>query len=125
MERGKLTLTERQRLTLGLLTSIVLLLDNITTWLAVDAGAVEVNPLVQQFLGTAFVWVLFTIAKAVTGFCITYYSIRDTRGLLVWVVVLYFFVRAVLINTYNYLVLQGSFEAVFMDFLKPIMGSWW
>ena len=47
----------------GLALAFVGLADNVTTWLAVSRGAVELNPVVAPFLASPYLWTAFTAFK--------------------------------------------------------------
>lgn len=100
---GARELELRQRRALAWTTLVILLLDNVTTILAVQAGARELNPLVAPFLASPWLWALFTIIKALAGYWIALRYVKDAGSVIAWAFVMYFFLRAAIINTLNFL----------------------
>ena len=93
---------ERVKLALALITSIIMLLDNITTWYAVESGAAEINPLVAFFLQHPILYTVFTAAKTLLGFYLVYRFIdKRMESLIIWCIIMFFFIRAIIINTFN------------------------
>ncbi|MCE4608833.1 MAG: DUF5658 family protein [Desulfurococcales archaeon] len=72
-------------------------LDTITTILAVESGASELNPLVARLVGSP--WILLAV-KLVAGWA-TWFFARENRTALLVVSILY--LQAILANTYNLL----------------------
>jgi hypothetical protein len=86
----------------GLILSVIGLLDNVTTLTAISNGAYELNPIVQPFLSSLELFIMFTIFKCV----IMYYvgsklDLSKKLDLIIYVVILVFFVRAVILNILN------------------------
>jgi len=101
MEHREPVLNHSVRHYLALFTAIVLLLDNLTTIIAVSRGAVESNPIIALMLGNSIVYALFTAFKVSLGYYLTYKYVNDKVSLAAWAVVLFFFLRAVVINVMN------------------------
>jgi len=94
---------ERIKLALALFTAYIMWLDNITTLFAIASGARELNPIVSFFLSDILLYTLFTAAKIYLGFYLTYkyVNIKNRESLLIWCIVMFFFIRAIIINTIN------------------------
>jgi len=101
MEHREPVLNTRVRQRLALFTAAVLLLDNLTTLVAVSRGVVEANPLVSFMLQSSIVYALFTAFKVAVGYYLTYRYVNNKTSLAVWAVVLFVFLRAVVINIIN------------------------
>jgi len=101
MEHRESVLNTRVRQHLALFTAIVLLLDNLSTIVAVSRGAVELNPIIALMLGNSVVYALFTAFKVSLGYYLTYKYVNDKVSLIAWTVILFFFLRAVVINVMN------------------------
>jgi len=96
------------KLYLALIIAVFALADNITTWLAVSAGAKEMNPIVYPFLDNIYLFTLFTIAKVFLAFIVVYRYIEPRAiDLIVYSTILFIFVRATLLNILNYIMLLG------------------
>jgi len=94
------------KLYLAVILAVFALLDNATTWLAVSAGAIEVNPIVYPFLGNIHLFALFTAAKVLICFFVVYRYIEPKLvDILAYSAVLFVFVRAAVINILNYIIL--------------------
>ena len=92
----------KPRLILALITGIIMFLDNLTTWIAVQNGAAEINPLVAFFLQHPILYTVFTVAKILLGFYLVYRFIdKRMESLIIWCIIMFFFIRAIIINTIN------------------------
>jgi len=91
----------RSRLLLAGTAAAIMLLDNITTVLALGNGALEANPLVAPFTSNLYMFTLFTIVKIAIASYITYRYVNTWRDLLVWLIVMLIFIRAIIINVVN------------------------
>ena len=89
------------RLILALITGIIMFLDNLTTWIAVQNGAAETNPLVAFFLYHSVLYIVFTVGKTMLGFYLVYRYVYTSEALLIWCIVIVFFIRAIVINIFN------------------------
>ncbi|MEB3759771.1 MAG: DUF5658 family protein [Desulfurococcales archaeon] len=89
------------RLMLAGVAAVVMLLDSITTWLAVRAGAVELNPVVAFFLVNIQAYIAFTLFKTTAGALLTYYLVADKQTLYAWLLIILIFIRAIAINITN------------------------
>jgi len=95
------------KLYLATVLAIFALLDNITTILAISVGAKEMNPIVYPFLDNALLFTAFTIAKVFLAFIIVYRYVEPrTIDIIIYSAVLFIFVRAVIINIFNYFMLR-------------------
>jgi len=93
----------RARTILALITAAIMLLDNVTTVLAVQSGAAELNPIVSFFLSNPFLYVCFSIFKIIVAAYLAYKFVRTKEALIAWSIVMFFFIRAIIINTVNWL----------------------
>jgi len=92
----------KTRLVLALIFAAVLLLDNVTTILAINNGAEEVNPLIKPFLSSEATFTLFTILKVLAGFAAVYFTAsKSMMWFLFYLFTLYIFTRAVVVNFIN------------------------
>lgn len=90
------------KIVLSIVLAIILLIDNVTTWVAVQNGAYELNPIVKPFLNSLEGFTLFTIIKCLVGFLTVYYTYRNDRiYYLTYMFILVIFVRAIVINVMN------------------------
>jgi len=93
---------KKLKLTLALIFAAVLLLDNITTALALQHGAEEVNPLIKPLLSSEATFTLFTILKVLAGFAAVYFTAsKSMMWFLFYLFTLYIFTRATVINFIN------------------------
>jgi len=87
----------------GLALALAGLADNVTTWLAVSRGAVELNPVVAPFLSSPGLWWLFTAFK-----CSALYlagkalNLRKPADTIIYSVLVFFFARATVVNVLNW-----------------------
>jgi hypothetical protein len=79
------------------------LLDNLTTLLALRAGAHEVNILVKPFTGDTVLFTIFSIFKAAVLFIVAYKAIdyNKTRDRILYYILLALFTQATIVNTLN------------------------
>ncbi|MEM4762092.1 MAG: DUF5658 family protein [Thermofilum sp.] len=90
----------------GLGLAAAALADNITTYLAVQAGAVETNPLVAPFLAHPALFAAFTVAKTLLCYYVAAKTFENTaRYKLVYFTVLLLFIQAAARNALNAAVL--------------------
>jgi hypothetical protein len=88
---------------LAFVAAIAAALDSISTYLAVKAGAVELNPIVALFLKDLTLYISFAIVKSWIVYIIfTRMSIKFFN-LAAWAAITYLFLRASLINMINYI----------------------
>jgi hypothetical protein len=88
---------------LALVAAIAAALDSISTYIAVKAGAVELNPIVAFMLHDMTLYISFAIVKSWIVYIIfTRMSIRFFN-LAIWAAITYLFLRASLINMINYI----------------------
>lgn len=99
MDPNQLIIAKRKLL--AVIAALLMLLDNITTLLAVENGAVETNPIAAAFLGNTILWLLFTIVKTLAAYILTLEYVRDLKSLLIWTITMTIFIRAIIINTIN------------------------
>jgi len=79
------------------------LADNVTTWLAVSKGAVELNPVVAPFLASPYLWTAFTAFKvAVLYWAGKTLNLRKPADTIIYSVLMLFFVRATVVNMLNW-----------------------
>jgi len=106
--KKRLMSMKKASLAFALPLAFIALLDNISTWFAVNAGAVELNPIVYPFLSDIYLFALFTLFKCFIVFALTYKYMRMTlTDIIVYAVVFFFFARAVVINVFNYVNMVG------------------
>lgn len=99
-----------RRKQLAVVAAVLMLLDNITTILAIRAGAVETNPVVGVFLGSMALYILFTLLKAAIAYILTIEYVTDLPGLWIWIIVMAFFARAIIVNTLNVLTIEALYS---------------
>lgn len=93
---------------LALIAAVVTYIDSLTTYIAVRFGAVELNPIVSLFLANDWLYSLFASLKSSLALTVTYYVFRegiDFRGAAVFAIVMFLFIRAIIINMINIMVL--------------------
>jgi len=90
------------RAVLASILAAVALLDNITTVLAIERGAVETNPIVSLFLQNMLIYSVFTAVKIFLCFYVVYKTFSKSRTwIAIYSIVLAIFVRATVINALN------------------------
>jgi len=73
--------------------------DQLTTWIAVQKGAVELNPLLQPFVFNLPFFIVFSIVKCAVMFGIAYIpSYTKTWEKIVYWIVALIFIHAVVTN---------------------------
>ena len=77
------------------------LLDNLTTLLALRAGAQEANPVVKPFTGDAVIFTIFSIFKCAVLFVVAYKAIDYSKigERLLYYMLLALFTQATILNT--------------------------
>ena len=87
----------------GLALALVGLADNVSTWLAVSKGAVELNPLVAPFLSSPGLWWGFTVFKVVVLYWVgKALNLRKPADTVIYSVLVFFFARATVVNMLNW-----------------------
>lgn len=82
--------------------ALAALLDNVTTWVALENGAVEVNPLVKPFTVNPYLFAFFTVVKAMLAFLIVHQAYENTlRFKISYLAVLALFLNATVLNILN------------------------
>jgi hypothetical protein len=93
---------EKARLILAAILAAAALLDNVTTVLALQRGAVEANPLVAVFTANLFLFSIFTAVKVSLAFYAVYKTFsKSVAWIAIYTIVLAVFIRATIINTIN------------------------
>ena len=96
--------TQRQALVLSSVLGIIVTLDSVTTWFAVRAGAREINPIINIFLNSAEMYVIFSLWKTILAVLLVYITYHRSRlWIIIYAIVTVLFVRASLINLTNWL----------------------
>jgi hypothetical protein len=77
-------------------------LDQLTTWIAVNKGAREVNPLIAPTLSNPFPFILTSMAKCSFIFAVSVLPSYEKgwQKALYWIVV-FFFLQAIILNVIN------------------------
>jgi hypothetical protein len=77
-------------------------LDQLTTWIAVNRGARELNPLIAPTLSDPFPFILTSMAKCSFIFAVSVLPSYEKgwQKALYWVVV-FFFLQAIILNVIN------------------------
>jgi hypothetical protein len=89
---------------LALIAAIAAAMDSISTYLAVKAGASELNPLIALFLQDLALYVSFAIVKSWIIYIL--FKIMNAKSfweIVIWAGITYLFLRASLINIINYI----------------------
>jgi len=87
----------------GLALALVGLADNVTTWLAVSKGAVELNPIVAPFLASPYLWAAFTVFKVVVLYWVgKALNLRKPVDTIIYSILVFFFARATVVNVLNW-----------------------
>ena len=93
---------EKARLILASTLAAAALLDNVTTVLALQRGAVETNPLVAIFTANLFLFTVFTAVKVFLAFYVVYKTFsKSVTWIAIYSIVLAVFIRAAITNTLN------------------------
>lgn len=89
-----------RRLKYAVFLSFIGLLDQLSTWIAVQKGAVELNPLIRPFVSNFPLFIVFSIAKCAVMFGFAYLpSYTKTWEKIVYWIVALIFIQAVASNT--------------------------
>jgi hypothetical protein len=89
---------------LALIAAIAAAIDSISTYLAVKAGAVELNPIVALFLQDLALYVSFAIVKSwIMYILFIRMNVKSFWEIVIWAGITYLFLRASLINILNYM----------------------
>ncbi|MEM3964814.1 MAG: DUF5658 family protein [Thermofilaceae archaeon] len=87
----------------GLILAITALLDNVTTFYALQAGARELNIIVDFFARDMYLFIVFTIAKVFLCYYIPAVTYENTlRFKVIYFAVLALFINATVSNALNY-----------------------
>jgi len=88
-----------RRLKYAMFLSFLGVLDQLTTWMAVQKGAVELNPLLQSFVFNLPIFIVLSIVKCAVMFGIAYLpSYTKTWEKIVYWIVAFIFIQAVASN---------------------------
>lgn len=88
---------------LALVAAIAAAIDSISTYLAVSAGAIELNPLVAFFLQDLVLYASFAIVKSWIVYAVFTKMNIKFFSIAAWAAITYLFLRASLINMLNYI----------------------
>jgi len=92
------------KLTLAIGLAFIMLLDNITTWYALQKGAYETNILIAPLFTNLPLFIIFSIIKPLIGFIAVYLIKNPSLSFfLIYTIILILFLRATIINYINYL----------------------
>jgi len=90
------------RIALASILASIALADNITTVLAIEKGAIELNPLVAVFLQNIVLYSVFTAVKVFLCFYIVYRTFSKSKiWIMTYISILILFTRATIINMLN------------------------
>lgn len=93
---------DRRRLALAIALALAAAADNATTWIAVQRGARETNPLVAPFLGDPILFLAFSVAKSLAALAVAYASYSDSYAYhIVYFAVMTVFLHACIVNIAN------------------------
>jgi hypothetical protein len=103
MEKQRLRICRAKlKLVFSLILALLALLDNVTTVLALERGAVELNPIVSFFTTDTLLFALFTAVKVFLAFYVTYKTFSTSvTWIAIYVAVATVFARATVINIMN------------------------
>jgi hypothetical protein len=76
-------------------------LDSISTWLAVNNHAVELNPIVNIFLSSIYAYLIFSAFKTIVLALITYMYVRTRISIIMFVMIAMIYANAVITNFTN------------------------
>ena len=80
---------------------ILSILDSISTWLAVNNHAVELNPIVNIFLSNIYVYFIFSAFKTIMLALITYSYVKTRISIIMFVMIAMIYLNAVITNFAN------------------------
>jgi len=80
---------------------ILSLLDSVSTWLAVNNHAVELNPLVSIFLSNIYAYLIFSAFKTIILALITYMYVKTRISIIMFVMIAIVYANAVITNFAN------------------------
>jgi len=80
---------------------ILSLLDSVSTWLAVNNHAVELNPLVNIFLSNIYAYLIFSAFKTIILALITYMYVKTRISIIMFVMIAIVYANAVITNFAN------------------------
>ncbi|NPA99286.1 MAG: hypothetical protein GXO43_07905 [Crenarchaeota archaeon] len=93
----------RARTILAPITAAIMLLDNVTIIFSNIVRHSRTKPHSIFFLSNPFLYVCFSIFKILAAAYLTYRFVENKEALLVWAIVMFFFIRAIIMNTVNWL----------------------
>jgi len=76
-------------------------LDSISTWLAVNNHAVELNPLVSIFLSNIYAYFIFSAFKTIVLALITYSYVKTRISIIMFVMIAMIYLNAIITNLAN------------------------
>ena len=94
-------LNRAQRWFMVCATAVIMVLDSVTTWLAVQAGAHEMNPFVRPWLAHPIAWLAFTALKTLAASLVVVAFFRWQWQIFVWTAIMAPCVYIVIINAIN------------------------
>ena len=80
---------------------ILSLLDSVSTWLAVNNHAVELNPLVNIFLSNIYAYLIFSAFKTIILALITYSYVKTRISIIIFIMIAIVYANAVITNFMN------------------------
>ncbi len=93
--------TYKYKLAAVILVAILVTLDNVSTWAALQHGAYELNPIVRPFTVNIIAYILFCTAKILLVTLIAYAYVRDLYTLTVIGAVMAYYAHAIHGNLIN------------------------
>ena len=80
---------------------VLSVLDSISTWLAVNNNAIELNPIVNVFLSNIFLYAVFSVFKTIMLALITYTYVKTRISIIIFIMIAIVYVNAVITNFAN------------------------
>lgn len=80
---------------------VLSLLDSVSTWLAVNNHAIELNPIVNIFLSNIYAYLIFSAFKTIILALITYMYVRTRISIIMFVMIAIVYANAVITNFAN------------------------
>jgi len=80
---------------------ILSILDSVSTWLAVNNHAVELNPLVNIFLSNIYAYLIFSAFKTIILALITYSYVKTRISIIIFIMIAIVYINAIITNFAN------------------------
>ena len=80
---------------------VLSVLDSISTWLAVNNNAIELNPIVNVFLSNIYAYLIFSAFKTIVLALITYSYVKTRISIIIFIMIAIIYANAVITNFVN------------------------